>query len=274
MSSLKKLIPAALRDRLRPLYRAIKKQVSGCAALFAPAPREWRDLRTQMQQEHSSVDLYHISQNAFGVLQQEVEITGVLDYIAAANPRVIGEIGLKHSGNSFLFTQKCRRAELFLGLDLKLQNVDKLQYVAPPQMQFRFFEGNSYDPRTVQSVGKFLAGRQFDFLFIDGDHSFHGVKEDFLQYLPLVRPGGLIGFHDIVPDEVARYGTKAAASQCYGGDVYAFWALLKEHFEYREFVGSWDQIGFGIGIITLPPEPLTVARIEELRRSLMMKSSS
>ena len=141
-------------------------------------------------------------------------------------------------------------------------------------MKFRFFEGSSYAPETVQNVKRFLAGRQFDFLFIDGDHSYHGVKEDFLQYLTMVRPGGLIGFHDIVPDDVARHGTKPEKSQCYGGDVYAFWASLKPHFEHREFVCSWDQTGFGIGIITLPQEPLSSERLSELRRILTTSGES
>lgn len=270
MSALKKLIPAAIRDRFRPLYRSIEKCAQRCVAAIRPAPPEWQALRKKLQGEHSSAELYRISQEAFGVLQQEVEITGVLDFIATAQPKVIGEIGLKHGGNSFLFTQKCRHAQLFLGLDLVLKNTDKLQYLAPAPLKFRFFQGSSYAPDTVKNVTRFLAGRQFDFLFIDGDHSFHGVKEDFLQYLMSVRPGGLIGFHDIVPDDVVRLGTKPEASQCYGGDVHAFWALLKPHFEHREFVRSWDQTGFGIGIITLPTEPLSAQRVAELRKLLVM----
>jgi hypothetical protein len=35
-----------------------------------------------------------------------------------------------------------------------------------------------------------------DMLFIDGDHSYEGVKQDFEMYGPLVRPGGMILFHD------------------------------------------------------------------------------
>ena len=35
-----------------------------------------------------------------------------------------------------------------------------------------------------------------DFLFIDGDHSYEGVKKDFEMYSPFVRKGGLIVFHD------------------------------------------------------------------------------
>lgn len=36
-----------------------------------------------------------------------------------------------------------------------------------------------------------------DFLFIDGDHAYEGVKADFEMYSPLVRKGGLVALHDI-----------------------------------------------------------------------------
>ena len=31
-----------------------------------------------------------------------------------------------------------------------------------------------------------------DFLFLDGDHSYEGVRRDFENYAPLVRPGGIV----------------------------------------------------------------------------------
>jgi predicted O-methyltransferase YrrM len=41
---------------------------------------------------------------------------------------------------------------------------------------------------------------KFDILFIDGDHSYEGVKEDFMSYAPLVKPKGLILLHDVTND--------------------------------------------------------------------------
>mgnify|MGYP006199676453 CR=1 FL=1 len=38
----------------------------------------------------------------------------------------------------------------------------------------------------------------------------------------------------------------------YGGDVYLLWRALKPTFEHYEFVESWDQGGFGIGLIRRP----------------------
>jgi hypothetical protein len=39
-------------------------------------------------------------------------------------------------------------------------------------------------------------GMRFDFVFIDGDHSYEGCLTDIRAWLPLVKPGGWIGGHD------------------------------------------------------------------------------
>lgn len=42
--------------------------------------------------------------------------------------------------------------------------------------------------------------KKIDFLFIDGDHSIKGCKEDYDLYSPKVVKGGYIAFHDYHPD--------------------------------------------------------------------------
>ncbi len=39
----------------------------------------------------------------------------------------------------------------------------------------------------------------FDFIFIDGDHTYNAVKQDFEEWLPLLTSGGYVGFHDSAP---------------------------------------------------------------------------
>ncbi len=42
--------------------------------------------------------------------------------------------------------------------------------------------------------------RKIDILFIDGDHSYEGVKRDWELFVPFVKPYGLVIFHDTIWD--------------------------------------------------------------------------
>jgi tetratricopeptide (TPR) repeat protein/predicted O-methyltransferase YrrM len=37
------------------------------------------------------------------------------------------------------------------------------------------------------------------FIFVDGDHTYEGVRQDILNYFPLLAPGGIMIFHDYLP---------------------------------------------------------------------------
>ena len=45
-----------------------------------------------------------------------------------------------------------------------------------------------------------LADKEFDFLFIDADHSYEGVLRDYQNWSPLVKLHGLVAFHDTNQD--------------------------------------------------------------------------
>lgn len=40
-----------------------------------------------------------------------------------------------------------------------------------------------------------------DVLFVDGNHTEEGVRGDFLDYRHLLRPGGIIAFHEILKSQ-------------------------------------------------------------------------
>lgn len=51
---------------------------------------------------------------------------------------------------------------------------------------------------TSDNAVKDLSGKEFDFIYIDGIHTYEQVKKDIENYLPLVKKGGVIGGHDYV----------------------------------------------------------------------------
>ncbi len=60
-----------------------------------------------------------------------------------------------------------------------------------------FIYGKSAETSVLKKTYSFLKDG-VDLLFIDGDHRYEGVMADFLLYAPLVRPGGIIAFHDAI----------------------------------------------------------------------------
>lgn len=58
--------------------------------------------------------------------------------------------------------------------------------------------GPGVDIRSHEALEQAALRRPFDFLFIDAGHLFDEVKSDHLEYEMMVRPGGIIAFHDAV----------------------------------------------------------------------------
>lgn len=58
-----------------------------------------------------------------------------------------------------------------------------------------FICGYSHDKATISQIKGMYHG--LDFLFIDGGHEYKDVKADYENYAPLVKPGGIIAFHDV-----------------------------------------------------------------------------
>jgi predicted O-methyltransferase YrrM len=63
-----------------------------------------------------------------------------------------------------------------------------------------------------------LKGLKFDFIYIDGLHTYDGVKTDITNYLPLVKEGGVIGGHDYTDNIVHKHleGVKRAVDEMLG----------------------------------------------------------
>lgn len=93
------------------------------------------------------------------------------------------------------------------------------------------------DSRKDETLKKVKEHGMFDLLFIDGDHSYEGVKSDYERYSPLVKHGGYIAFHDICEHD--------ASAQC---EVKKFWDEVKVGKTAYEFIEEPKNWG-GIGVI-------------------------
>jgi len=177
-----------------------------------------------------------------GSCQIPSEIDAAIKLIHHARPQVMCEIGTFDGGTSVLFSKFLTTVELMVCIDLYVKNKEILKLLAPPGQRLHFFDMPAYSGRTVERMAKLLNGRMIDVLFIDGDHRYEGVKQDFLCYCRFVKEGGLILFHDIVEDQ--------GRGRAWAGGVPKLWRELSPYYSHTEFVDSRDQEGFGIGVLT------------------------
>lgn len=138
----------------------------------------------------------------------------------------------------------------FVGIDIAVQNEQLVGALAPTGVSVTYIEGSSRDETVRRELEATLDGAPLDILFIDGDHSYEGARTDLETYRHLVRPGGLIVFHDIVRDHAERFGTGGSR---WAGGVPILWQEIRDQFPNHEFVQSWDQDGLGIGVIEHDP---------------------
>jgi len=243
----KHLIPLGLRDELRPAWQWLHRAWAESAWSVKPEP--WRQAREAAVRETDFDRLLEMASCEFGITQVRSEIAALVECLQSLAPRTVVEIGTHKGGNSFLFCHALPSVQRVIGVDLCVQNAAKLIYFAGPGQDYRALHGDSQTPKMRNRVIQKLFRRPLDFLFIDGDHSYQGVVADFSLYAPLVRSGGMIALHDIVPDHRTRHGRPTG---CYAGDVWCFWDELKQRYDYEELIEDTGQDGFGIGLIRVP----------------------
>lgn len=185
----------------------------------------------------------------FKPLQKPGEIAGLFARVAALRPRAVLEIGTNNGGTLFLWCRAAAAGATLVSLDLpggrfgggySALRAPYYRAFADRGQRVRLVRADSHTPAALAAVRRAAPG-PIDFLFIDGDHSYAGVKQDFETYGPLVRPGGLIAFHDIVP-----------APAEIGGGVARFWAELAAARPHEELIDDPAQGMMGIGLIRVP----------------------
>ncbi|MCL4482643.1 MAG: class I SAM-dependent methyltransferase [Bacteroidetes bacterium] len=136
------------------------------------------------------------------------------------------EIGI-HRGGSLGVWKKIFNPKILIGVDNNL--LPETREIFEDDF---LVEGMSQDQSTVDRVKSILGENKIDFLFVDGGHLYKEILGDFKIYSNLVRPGGVIGFHDVVIKN---------NSLC---EVYRFWNEIKRKYKT---VTIWDGTPTGTG---------------------------
>ena len=137
-----------------------------------------------------------------GAIQKEQELASFLALLADHPPQVVVEIGSDAGGTLWAWQQIGARR--VIGVDQPRGPYSSGQLLNEHGCEVVY--GDSHDPKTLGALKELLGWDDLnydtnmepvDLLFIDGDHTYAGVRRDFEMYSPLVRPGGMIAFHDI-----------------------------------------------------------------------------
>jgi predicted O-methyltransferase YrrM len=177
-------------------------------------------------------------------LQRREELLELLEEVQKLRPRYVCEIGTASGGTLYFLTRVAHESALIISIDIATPPYTRFarSKLGRAEQRVMSLNGDSHATEMMERLRALLEGEALDFLFIDGDHSYNGVKRDFELYAPLVRPGGLIAMHDINPDSGDPAGPIS-------GDVPRVWAELRESHRTQEIVHAPPGEGLGIGIV-------------------------
>jgi len=145
-----------------------------------------------------------------GMAQHKEEILGLTEFLAEKNLNNVIEIGSKLGGTLNILCNIASGKKISVDLPGGIHGGWMLQdhpymgdvylkrnaYFNEKYSDVYMITGDSHKQETVDKVAKCLNGELVDFLFIDGDHTYEGVKQDYEDYKHFVNPGGWIAFHD------------------------------------------------------------------------------
>lgn len=180
-------------------------------------------------------------------IQDRHEISELVRRVRAQAPRTVLEIGTARGGTLFLLCQAAHEAATIISLDLPFGRngggfprwkEKTYRSFARPGQRLVLLRGNSHDAASLAAVEAVLAGRKLDFVMIDGDHSYDGVRQDYETYSRLLAPGGVIALHDVLPNRTDP-----------SIDVSRFWTEIAARHDSEEIVHDADQGHLGIGLV-------------------------
>lgn len=155
--------------------------------------------------------------------QQSEGLLNLIMYLSPTVDKTMIEIGSFVGESTVLFAQTFKSV---IAIDPFLEgydDADPTSYLFEFKNVYQTYLERTGDHKNIQTIVSTsddaisqLRGSKYDFIYIDGLHTYEGVKRDIENYLPLVKSGGHIGGHDytdIVPHLV---GVKRAVDEMLG----------------------------------------------------------
>jgi predicted O-methyltransferase YrrM len=147
----------------------------------APRP-DWRAIASIAVNDHRAI-------------QHTAELAALLSMAEVAQVRTVLEIGTYAGGTAWAFAQLPTVTRV-ITVDADPQPTAAVT-LNQTDGKAVLVNGHSAASATRHEVVRLLNGTPPDLLFIDAAHDLGSVTDDWQIYGPMVRPGGLVAFHDV-----------------------------------------------------------------------------
>lgn len=237
-----------------------------------------RDINDQMANEENMEDIIDTVVNirpGYGrykvySIQLADELLELVQLVNSENTERVLEIGTANGGSFYTWCRGISSIEEVVSLDLPNgrygggYNERKINIFRnfSNTVNMEFVRGDSHKESIYEEVDSIAGEEGFDFIFIDGDHSYEGVKMDFHMYKKLLSENGIIALHDIQyhpndPDIVhdKRKNTDAEDRHLNWGiahpdvNVKEFWDEICSDYPTKEIISHPEQTWGGIGVV-------------------------
>ena len=148
-----------------------------------------------MSQEHNFGEIWKGCLD-YNIEQKPEEFEQLFNLLVSQKEKKYAlEIGSNFGGTTFAL---CHLFEKVITIDIKYDpNFDIIKSKFPGYEYIIMDSKNNDLLKILKNIGI-----KFDFIFIDGDHSYEGVKSDYDKFKKFLSNDGLIGFHDIIESEL------------------------------------------------------------------------
>ena len=210
-------------------------------------------------------------------MQWPCELEWLCEFVVEHKVSRYLEIGLRRGGSYYMVAKRLAEPGIAFGIDLPREVAETMrtngavpfsrrhfaEHICPPNGLQRVTDGlsrlenkcsrfwwlldNSHSDFALGMSTGYFIGRPVDLLFLDGDHSAEGVRDDFERYSPLVRSGGYVAFHDIGTTTQGRTRVEGEYERL---GVKRLWTELKA--THKTWERRRRQTVRGIGILEMP----------------------
>ncbi len=174
------------------------------------------------------------------ILQWQREFETLLELYRRFSPFSVLEVGTYHGGTLYHWLQRAvPGAEIVTvdSYDVGVDNSHLYKKWQPMYVHLKVIKGNSHDDEIVEQI---RGHGPYDWVFIDAGHYLAEVTRDWELYRPMVSPGGICVFHDIL--------THPAWPSIEVGQL---WDRIRQQHLTFEIVQDRDAEWGGLGIVLL-----------------------